>query len=146
VVDYGPDGKALSLEEKPAKPKSSYAVPGLYFYDNDVIAIARDLRPSARGEYEITDVNAEYLRQGRLYVEVLPRGSAWLDTGTFDSLNDASNYVRTVELRQGLKIGSPEEVAWRRGFLSDDELAERARVLAKSGYGDYLLSLIERGR
>ena len=146
VVEFDSDGKALSLEEKPAKPKSSYAVPGLYFYDNDVVAIARDLRPSARGEYEITDINAEYLRQGRLYVEVLPRGTAWLDTGTFDSLNDANNYVRTVELRQGLKIGSPEEVAWRRGFLSDDELAQRARGFAKSGYGDYLLELLERGR
>jgi glucose-1-phosphate thymidylyltransferase len=146
VVEFDAAGKALSLEEKPAKPRSSYAVPGLYFYDNDVVAIARDLQPSARGEYEITDVNAEYLRQGRLHVEVLPRGTAWLDTGTFDSLNDANNYVRTVELRQGLKIGSPEEVGWRRGFLSDDELAERARGYAKSGYGDYLLGLIERGQ
>jgi glucose-1-phosphate thymidylyltransferase len=146
VVEFDPHGRAISLEEKPSVPKSRYAVPGLYFYDNDVVAIARNQRPSARGEYEITDVNAEYLRQGRLHVEVLPRGTAWLDTGTFDSLNDANNFVRTVELRQGLKIGSPEEVGWRRGFLSDQELAERAGVLAKSGYGDYLLGLLEHGR
>jgi glucose-1-phosphate thymidylyltransferase len=146
VVEFDETGRALSIEEKPARARSHFAIPGLYFYDNDVVAIARDLQPSPRGEYEITDVNAEYLQQGRLHVEVLPRGTAWLDTGTFDSLNDANNYVRTVELRQGLKIGSPEEVGWRRGFLSDDELAARARVLAKSGYGDYLLELIERGR
>jgi len=143
VVEFDSTGRALSLEEKPAAPKSSYAVPGLYFYDNDVIAIARDLEPSARGEYEITDVNREYLRQGRLHVEVLPRGTAWLDTGTFDSLLEASDYVRTVEHRQGLKIGCPEEVAWRRGFLSDDELRERAEKLVKSGYGTYLLHLLD---
>jgi len=146
VVEFDSHGTAQSLEEKPTHPKSNFAVPGLYFYDNDVVAIARDLRPSARGEYEITDVNRAYLGQGRLQVEVLPRGTAWLDTGTFDSLLDASNYVRTLEDRQGLKVGSPEEVAWRRGFLTDDELRQRGEQLVKSGYGSYLLGLLKQGR
>ncbi|WP_258726411.1 glucose-1-phosphate thymidylyltransferase RfbA [Cellulomonas sp. NS3] len=142
VVEFDESGKALSLEEKPAHPRSSYAVPGLYFYDNDVVQISRDLEPSARGEYEITDVNRAYMDAGRLSVEVLPRGTAWLDTGTFDSLLDAANFVRTVELRQGMKIGCPEELAWRQGFLDDDGLRARAERLAKSGYGAYLESLL----
>jgi len=144
VVEFSADGIALSIEEKPATPKSHYAVPGLYFYDNDVIEIARGLRPSARGEYEITDINRTYLNQGRLSVEVLARGSAWLDTGTFDSLLDASDYIRTLERRQGLKVSVPEEVAWRMGFIDDDQLARRAQVLLESGYGTYLLQLLER--
>ena len=146
VVEFDADGRAISLEEKPALPKSNYAVPGLYFYDNDVITIARELEPSPRGEYEITDVNKHYLAADRLQVGVLPRGTAWLDTGTFESLNDANNFVRTLESRQGLKVGAPEEAAWRQGFLSDDELQSRATALAKSGYGTYLLDLLRRGR
>jgi glucose-1-phosphate thymidylyltransferase len=144
VVEFGADGIALSIEEKPSTPKSNYVVPGLYFYDNDVIEIARGLQPSARGEYEITDVNRTYLDQGRLSVEVLARGTAWLDTGTFDTLADASDYVRTLEHRQGLKVSIPEEVAWRMGFIDDDELARRANSLLKSGYGSYLLRLLEQ--
>ncbi|MXP23698.1 glucose-1-phosphate thymidylyltransferase RfbA [Gordonia sp. HNM0687] len=146
VVDFDDSGRAVALQEKPQHPRSNYAVPGLYFYDNDVVEIARSLAPSARGEYEITDINAHYLDQGRLAVKVLPRGTAWLDTGTFDSLLDAGNFVRTVEQRQGLKIAVPEEIAWRRGFIDDDELRVRAEKLRKSGYGDYLLELLERGK
>jgi glucose-1-phosphate thymidylyltransferase len=143
VVEFDDQGRAVSLEEKPKSPRSGYAVPGLYFYDNDVVEIASALTPSDRGEYEITDVNSEYLRQGRLSVEVLPRGTAWLDTGTSDSLIDAGNYVRTIEERQGLKVGMPEEAAWRRGFLDDDQIRERGELLYKSGYGAYLLKLLD---
>ncbi|WP_447643583.1 glucose-1-phosphate thymidylyltransferase RfbA [Nocardioides zeae] len=146
VVDFDASGVATSLEEKPAEPRSNYAVPGLYFYGNDVVGRAKELQPSARGELEITDLNRIYLEEGRLQVEILPRGTAWLDTGTFDSLNDASNFVRTLEGRQGLKIGCPEEVAWRMGWLSDDELRERAEPLRKSGYGAYLEGLLDAGR
>ena len=146
VVEFDEQGRAVSLAEKPAQPRSNFAVPGLYFYDNDVIEIAKSLRPSARGEYEITDVNQHYLDRGALSVTVLPRGTAWLDTGTFDSLLDAGNFVRTVEQRQGLKIAVPEEIAWRQGWLSDDEVRVRAVGAAKSGYGDYLLDLLQRGK
>ena len=143
VVEFDENNVAISIEEKPANPKSNYAVPGLYFYDNNVVEIARNLRPSARGEYEITDVNREYLEAGKLHVEVLPRGTVWLDTGTFDSLFDATAYVRTIEARQGMKVGSPEEVGWRMGYLTDDELREIAQPLRKSGYGEYLVTLLD---
>ena len=146
VAEFDAGGRVLSIEEKPSQPKSSYAVTGLYFYDGTVVERAKALRPSARGELEITDLNRRYLDEGRLHVEVLPRGTAWLDTGTFDSLNDASNFVRTIEHRQGFKIGCPEEVAWRLGWLDDDELAQRAAPLRASGYGDYLLGLLDLPR
>ncbi len=140
------DGKAISIEEKPAQPKSHYAVPGLYFYDEQVTEIAANLAPSARGEYEITDINRAYLERGELSVSILPRGTAWLDTGTFDSLLDASEFVRTLQARQGLQVGCPEEAAWRAGFLSDDQLLARADALAKSGYGAYLRGLLDQPR
>ncbi len=142
VVEFAPDGRVLSIEEKPAAPKSDYAVPGLYFYDNDVIGIARSLRPSARGELEITDVSAAYLERGDLTVTVLPRGTAWLDTGTFEGLMEASSFVHVVEQRQGLKIGCVEEVAWRHGWIDDERLALLGEAQAKSGYGTYLTGLL----
>ena len=142
VVEFDENNNALSIEEKPEKPKSDYVIPGLYFYDRDVVNYAQELEPSPRGELEITDLNRVYLKQGKLKVEVLPRGTAWLDTGTFDSLADATNFIRTVQKRQGLSIGCPEEIAWRAGWLSDQELSKIASPLVKSGYGEYLLNLL----
>ena len=141
VVEFDGEGRALSIEEKPAKPRSSFAVPGLYFYDSEAVAVAKTLKPSPRGEYEITDLNREYLRRGRLTVKQLPRGTAWLDTGTFDSLLQASQFVQVVEARQGFKIGCIEEIAWRRGYIDDAQLLRLAEPIAKSGYGEYLKAL-----
>ncbi|MEV6927963.1 glucose-1-phosphate thymidylyltransferase RfbA [Dactylosporangium sp. NPDC051485] len=143
VVDFAPDGRVLSIEEKPARPKSRYAVPGLYFYDNRVVQIARELKPSDRGELEITAVNAAYLELDELHVVVLDRGTAWLDTGTFNTMVQAAEFVRVIEERQGLKIGCVEEESWRAGLISDDELRALAEPLRKSGYGDYLLHLLD---
>lgn len=146
VVEFDNTGKVISLEEKPIKPKSHYAVPGLYFYDNSVVSYAKDLKPSARGELEITDLNRIYLEQGKLQVEILPRGTAWLDTGRFDDLNDSSDFIRTIQARQGVLVGSPEETAWRQGFLTDEELEKLAKPLIKSGYGTRLLEALEEGK
>lgn len=144
VVEFDADNKVVSIEEKPKQPKSNYAVPGLYFYDNSVIEIAKNLQPSARGEYEITDINAEYLRRGCLKVAILDRGTAWLDTGTFNSLMQAGHFVQVIEERQGLKIGCIEEVAYRNGFINAEQLKQLASGLVKSGYGNYLLELLNK--
>lgn len=145
VVEFDADNKAVSIEEKPKAPKSNYAVPGLYFYDNSVVEIAKNIQPSARGEYEITDVNKTYLEQGKLKVAVLSRGTAWLDTGTFNSLMQAGQFVQVIEERQGLKIGCIEEVAYRMGFINKAQLAAIAEPLTKSGYGQYLLKIMNQG-
>ena len=142
VVEFDADGLAISLEEKPAKPKSNYAVPGLYFYSGDVVEVAKSIKPSDRGELEITAVNERYLQQGRLSVTVLQRGTAWLDTGSFESLHDASEYVRVLERRQGTKVGCLEELAWRNGWIDDEQLRSLGEALLKSGYGEYLLNLL----
>jgi len=146
VIEFDETGRAISLEEKPSDPKSPFAVPGLYFYDNDVLAIAKDLEPSDRGEYEITDVNRAYLEAGKLQVEVLPRGTAWLDTGTFESMMQASEYVKVIEDRQGFKVGCIEEIAWRAGWITVEQLETLAQPLRKSGYGQYLQRLVDAAR
>ena len=143
VVEFDQNMKAISIEEKPEKPRSKFAVPGLYFYDNEVVEIAKNIKPSPRGEYEITDINLEYLKRGKLHVSVLDRGTAWLDTGTFDSLMQASQFIQVIEQRQGIKVACVEEIAWRKGFINTDQLVKLAQPLLKSGYGTYLMDLLQ---
>lgn len=145
VVEFDKNNQVISIEEKPTQPKSNYAVPGLYFYDNEVIEIAANLKPSARGEYEITDVNKEYLKRGKLKVSIMDRGTAWLDTGTFDSLMQAAQFVQVIEQRQGIKVACIEEIAWRKGFINNEQLEKIAQPLLKSGYGQYLMTVLKEG-